>query len=140
MDANGELELLRRIDALVVERDGLAAKLRAATDELDTLRSVYREIAGIVDENRELTNYPKFRADRDSSRPKTRIKELRDERGWTLEELAERTGLSVSQVNRIENDKRDPSMGSLTAIAGAFGVTASRLLDTAEPSDSPGKV
>lgn len=59
---------------------------------------------------------------------RTRVKELRESRGWTVAELATRTGLSESQVNRIENDKREPSMESLQALASAFGCEVVDLL------------
>lgn len=59
---------------------------------------------------------------------RTRVKEFRESRGWTVAELSERTGLSESQVNRIENDKREPSMESLQALASAFGCNVVDLL------------
>jgi transcriptional regulator with XRE-family HTH domain len=47
-------------------------------------------------------------------------------------ELATRSGISESQVNRIENDKREPSMESLQAIASAFGCSVVHLLETSD--------
>jgi transcriptional regulator with XRE-family HTH domain len=63
---------------------------------------------------------------------RTRVKEFRESRGWTVAELATRSGLSESQVNRIENDKREPSMESLQALASAFGCEVVDLLATTD--------
>lgn len=63
---------------------------------------------------------------------RTRVKEFRESRGWTVADLAQRSGLSESQVNRIENDKREPSMESLQALASAFGCDVVGLLETSD--------
>lgn len=52
-----------------------------------------------------------------------RVRELRLERGWTQDELAERAQVNPGQVSRIETGKR-PTMLVTTALrfAAAFGV------------------
>lgn len=60
-----------------------------------------------------------------------RIKPLRKERAMTLEQLAERTGLSVGHLNNVENHKKGFTAASLKKIATALGVKPVELLDTA---------
>jgi transcriptional regulator with XRE-family HTH domain len=52
-----------------------------------------------------------------------RIKELRSRRGYSQEELAERSGLSLRTIQRIENGETEPRGDSLTRLAAAFDVT-----------------
>ncbi len=60
-----------------------------------------------------------------------RIKLMRAERDWSLKELAQSTGLSVSQISSIERGAHLPSVESLVAIAGALGQRASGWLSAA---------
>lgn len=48
------------------------------------------------------------------------IRLARSERGWTLKELSESCGISVSQLSSIERGSHLPSIESLLAIAGAL--------------------
>ena len=52
-----------------------------------------------------------------------KIKQLRRSRGWTLEYLSELTGISVSQLQRIENNETMPTYDKVCTIAHAFEVT-----------------
>lgn len=63
---------------------------------------------------------------------KNRVKEFRLMRGWTVDMLAEKSGLSKSQISRIENAKRGWSVESLGLIADALGVTVAQLLATSD--------
>jgi transcriptional regulator with XRE-family HTH domain len=58
-----------------------------------------------------------------------RIKELRSRRGYSQEELAERSGLSLRTIQRIENGETEPRGDSLTRLAAAFDVTVDDLAD-----------
>ncbi|MDR2692227.1 MAG: XRE family transcriptional regulator [Dysgonamonadaceae bacterium] len=58
-----------------------------------------------------------------------RIKSLRESQSIGLEEMAERTGLDVEQINRIESDKELPSLAPLIKIARALGVRLGTFLD-----------
>ena len=58
-----------------------------------------------------------------------RIKELRSRRGYSQEELAERSGLSLRTIQRIENGETEPRGDSLTRLAAAFDVTVDELAD-----------
>jgi len=52
----------------------------------------------------------------------TKIKELRLLKGLTQEELADKTGLSVRTIQRIESGEVDPRTYTLNALADALGV------------------
>lgn len=58
-----------------------------------------------------------------------RVGEYRRGRNWTLATMAEKVGLSTTQLSRIESGSRQPSVGTLIQIAHAFGVSLSRLVD-----------
>lgn len=58
-----------------------------------------------------------------------RIKSLRESQSIGLEEMAERTGLNVEQITRIESDKELPSLAPLIKIARALGVRLGTFLD-----------
>jgi transcriptional regulator with XRE-family HTH domain len=51
-----------------------------------------------------------------------RVKELRIQRGFTLEELAERSGCSAGFLSQLERNKVAPSVSMLYAIGEALGV------------------
>ena len=52
------------------------------------------------------------------------IKRWRLERGLTLANVAERSGLNVGYLSQIENDKASPSLQCLVSIAEAVEVPA----------------
>lgn len=56
------------------------------------------------------------------------VRVARVERGWTLKDLSEAAGLSVSQLSSIERGAAMPSLESLVAVAGALGVRPSAWL------------
>jgi transcriptional regulator with XRE-family HTH domain len=47
---------------------------------------------------------------------------LRDLKGWTQEELAERSGISATNLSLLENDKVDIGKKRVEQLAGAFDV------------------
>ncbi len=63
------------------------------------------------------------------------IKRWRLERGLTLANVAERSGLNVGYLSQIENDKASPSLQCLVSIADALDVPAAWffLEDVPEP-------
>lgn len=63
-----------------------------------------------------------------------RIRQLRAERGMTLEEFAGKVERAPSQLSMIENGKREPRLSLLQVIARALGVSLESLLE-AEPLD-----
>lgn len=52
---------------------------------------------------------------------------LRDERGWTEYQLAERSGLPQSTISSWYRKNMVPSIPSLEKICNAFGITLSQL-------------
>jgi putative transcriptional regulator len=52
---------------------------------------------------------------------RSRLKELRAEKGWTQEELGKRVGVSRQAVNALETEKHDPSLDLAYRIAALFG-------------------
>jgi len=58
-----------------------------------------------------------------------KIKGIRETKNLTLEEVAERTGLSIEQISSIENDINLPSLGPLIKVARALGVRLGTFMD-----------
>ena len=65
-----------------------------------------------------------------------RIREHREARDMTIEELAEATGLSVSYVSRLEKGERNLSVRNMNLIAHALTVAPGDLLPSAEERPS----
>src|SRR5271165_1488673 len=57
------------------------------------------------------------------------IRRLRNERGLTLQALADQTQLSASMLSLLERGKTGPSIGTLVVIASALGAQMSDLID-----------
>ena len=51
---------------------------------------------------------------------RNRLKDLRAERGWSQQDLADRLQVSRQTVNAIENERYDPSLPLAFDIAAAF--------------------
>lgn len=62
----------------------------------------------------------------------TRIRMERDARGWTLDELAGRSGVSKAMLSKIERGETSPTAELLVRVAAAFGMTLSALIARAE--------
>ncbi|MFE7107872.1 cupin domain-containing protein [Streptomyces sp. NPDC057575] len=60
------------------------------------------------------------------------LRRERLERGFTLEKLAEKTGLSRSYLSNVERDVNSPTINTLRTIVDALGTTLSRLFHTIE--------
>lgn len=59
------------------------------------------------------------------------VRQARTEKGWTLRDLSEASGVSVSQLSSIERGAHLPSVESLLSIAQALGRRPSIWLDAA---------
>jgi transcriptional regulator with XRE-family HTH domain len=66
-----------------------------------------------------------------------RLKALRNERGWSLDELAGRSGVSRATLSRLENSEVSPTASVLGKLASAFGMTISRLMQMVEVQFAP---
>ncbi len=64
-----------------------------------------------------------------------RLRTLRTERGLTLVELSERTGISKSTLSRLETGQRKPSLELLLPIAQAYSVALDELVGAPEVGD-----
>jgi transcriptional regulator with XRE-family HTH domain len=64
-----------------------------------------------------------------AQRPDTnRIRECRERAGLTLEQLAERSGISISYLSRMESGSRNVTMKNLRTIASALGIAPERMI------------
>lgn len=68
-----------------------------------------------------------------------RLKELRTDRGWTQEELAERIGVSRKTINTIENGVFVPSTILALRLAAAFRVSVEDLFQLAKVGRATGR-
>ncbi|GGU98190.1 transcriptional regulator [Kitasatospora herbaricolor] len=57
------------------------------------------------------------------------LKRLRTERGYTLDALAARAGVSRGMIVQIEQARTNPSVASVVRLADALGASIARLLD-----------
>lgn len=60
------------------------------------------------------------------------VRDARTERGWTLDQLAGRSGVSKGMVVQIEQGKTNPSIGTLSKVAEALGVSLSDIVGGGE--------
>jgi transcriptional regulator with XRE-family HTH domain len=61
-----------------------------------------------------------------------RLARLRGERGWSLDALAERTGISRATLSRLERAELSPTAAMLGKLCSVYGWTLSRLMAEAE--------
>ncbi|MFL5464514.1 MAG: helix-turn-helix transcriptional regulator [Gemmatimonadaceae bacterium] len=58
---------------------------------------------------------------------RNRVKELRAERGWTQQQLADAVGVSRQSINSIERDRYVPSLILALTFARVFGSTVDEI-------------
>lgn len=66
-----------------------------------------------------------------------RLKALRGERGWSLDELAARSEVSRATLSRLENGETSPTTAVLGRLCSAYGMTLSRLMLMVEEGFAP---
>lgn len=66
-----------------------------------------------------------------------RLKGLRAERGWSLDELARRSNVSRATLSRLENAEVSPTTSVLGKLCAAYGLTLSRLMHMVEDNFVP---
>ena len=59
----------------------------------------------------------------------TNVRRLREEKGWSQEDYADRAGIHRTYVSDIERGKRNPTVTVVEKLAGPFEVASGRLLD-----------
>jgi transcriptional regulator with XRE-family HTH domain len=63
------------------------------------------------------------------------VQALRTERGWSLDQLAARSGVSKGVLVAVEQARSNPNLATLVRISDAFGVPVTRLVEVgAEPT------
>lgn len=67
-----------------------------------------------------------------------RIRAERESRGWSLADLAARSGVSRGMIHKVERGDSSPTASLLAKLSGAFGLSMSALLARAEMS--PGRL
>jgi transcriptional regulator with XRE-family HTH domain len=66
-----------------------------------------------------------------------RLRNLRAERKWSLDELAKRSDVSRATLSRLENAEVSPTASVLGKLAAAHGLTISRLMHMVEDNFAP---
>ncbi len=72
-----------------------------------------------------------------SNRLANRLNELRRSHGWSLDQLAEHSGISRATLSRMEKGDVSPTAETLGRLCAAFGLPMSRLLMMVEDSFDP---
>ena len=67
-----------------------------------------------------------------SGRLGERVRALRRERGWTLEMLAERSGVSRAMISKLERGEKNPTLVVAAKVAEGLGMNLSRLVGVEE--------
>jgi transcriptional regulator with XRE-family HTH domain len=66
-----------------------------------------------------------------------RLRELRVERGWSLDELARQSTVSRATLSRLENAEVSPTASVLGRLCAAYGLAVSRLMHMVEDDFAP---
>ena len=57
-----------------------------------------------------------------------RLRELREDRGWSQDYLAQTSGIGRTHISQLENGRREAGLRMLETLAGVFEVNAAELL------------
>jgi transcriptional regulator with XRE-family HTH domain len=57
------------------------------------------------------------------------VRRLREEKGWSQEDYADRAGIHRTYVSDIERGRRNPSVTVVERLAKPLGIETGRLLD-----------
>lgn len=76
-------------------------------------------------------------ADTIDQRIAQRLKGLRAQRNWSLDELAGRSNVSRATLSRLENAEVSPTASVLGKLCAAYGMTMSRLMHMVEDEFAP---
>lgn len=52
------------------------------------------------------------------------LRQLREDRGWSVRELAERSGITYGTISHLETGRYEPKHSTLAALARGLGVGA----------------
>ena len=62
------------------------------------------------------------------------LQAMRAERGWSLDQLAARSGVSKGVLVSLEQGRANPNLATLARVGDAFGVPITRLLEVTTES------
>lgn len=62
-----------------------------------------------------------------------RLRQVRTDKGWTQEDLADRVGLSVRYIGQVERRQASPSVRVLGQLADALQIEPAELVRRAKP-------
>lgn len=65
-----------------------------------------------------------------------RVKKLRSDRGWSLEDMATASGVSRSMLSEIERERANPTLTVAYRIAQAFSLSLQDLIETSEAASN----
>jgi putative transcriptional regulator len=68
-----------------------------------------------------------WKANLTSPNVRNRVKELRGERGWTQQQLADAVGVSRQSINSIERERYVPSLPLALTFARVFGCSTEQI-------------
>lgn len=68
-----------------------------------------------------------------------RIRQLRNQLGWTLDSAAKATGLARSTISKVENGLMSPTYDALIKLAKGFSIDISDLFESHEPDHGSGR-
>ncbi len=77
-----------------------------------------------MDGNPDMTELPSL-----ASAVARTVKALRTDRGWSLDQLAGRSGVSKGVLVALEQGRSNPNLATLARLGDAFGVPVTQLLD-----------
>lgn len=75
-----------------------------------------------------------------AAQPGAALKAFREGAGWTLAEVSRRTGLTISTLSKIENNRVSLNFDKLARLSAGLGIDIARLLNTAAPADGQAPV
>lgn len=77
---------------------------------------------------------------RTQAKPGAMLKALRAQRGWTLAEVSERTGMTISALSKVENDKMALTFDKLVRLSEGLGVDIAQFFGSvgADGGQAPG--
>ncbi len=67
------------------------------------------------------------------------IRQLREERGWTQQDLASKLDVATSTVYQWEKGKYEPRFSQMKALSLAFGIAMDDILPSNQELDQMGK-
>lgn len=67
------------------------------------------------------------------------VKRLRANRGWTLDQASERSGLSRSAISKIERGEMSPTFDAMQKLASGFGLSLVDFLAAGPPTPAAGR-